>query len=59
MEFLEHPFALLIVAVLSYPVYKSLAKVFFGEQYEDFGKTIRYVATADWYSLIRGEFWQD
>ena len=59
MEFLDHPIATIIVGILSFPVYKTLAKVFFGENYEDLGETIKYVATADWYSLFKGRFWDD
>lgn len=59
MEFLDHPVVMVIVGILSFPVYKTLAKIFFGENYEDLGETIKYVATADWYSLFKGRFWED
>lgn len=55
MEFFDHPIAMLMVAIFSFPVYKMLAKVFFGENYEDLSETIKYVATADWYSLFKGK----
>jgi hypothetical protein len=59
MEFLDHPIALFMVGIISFPIYKSLAKIFFGEHFEDLAKTIKYVATADWYSLLKGRFWED
>ena len=59
MEFLDHPIAMILVGILSFPVYKTLAKVFFGDNYEDLAESIKYVATADWYSLLKGKFWED
>lgn len=59
MQFLDHPIAMLLVGIFSFPVYKVLAKIFFGENYQDLGETIKYVATADWYSLFKGKFWED
>ena len=59
MEFLDHPVLLIFVAILSFPIYKTLAKFFFGEEYEDLGECLKYVAQADWYSALRGRFWQD
>ena len=43
MELLDHSIAMIIVGILSFPVYKTLAKVFFGENYEDLGEAIKYI----------------
>lgn len=59
MEFLDHPYLLLTMAIISFPIYKTLAKVCFGDHYEDFGECLKYVAQADWYSALKGQFWQD
>lgn len=59
MEFLDHPIAMIIVGALSFPVYKTLAKIFFGDNYEELAESIKYVATANWYSLLKGKFWED
>ncbi|MFC6439924.1 hypothetical protein [Bowmanella sp. JS7-9] len=59
MEFADHPIALLIVIICNWPVYKTLAKLFFGEQYQDFAECLKYVAQANWYSALRGKYWED
>ena len=40
MEFLDHPIAMILVGILSFPVYKTLAKVFFGDNYEDLAESL-------------------
>jgi hypothetical protein len=59
MEFLGHPYLVAVVAVISWPVYKNLAKVFFGERYENFGEALRYLFQLDFVSLLKGEYWKD
>ncbi len=59
MAFLDHPQILILVGVLSIPVYASLAKVFWGEKFETLGETLRYLLTPDLYSLLKGRFWED
>jgi hypothetical protein len=59
MEFLDHPYLLAIVSVVSWPVYKSLAKLFFGERQEDLGETVKYVIQPDFISMLKGQFWND
>lgn len=59
MKFLEHPVLLLVVAVLSLPVYRGLAKAFWGERYESLGETLKYLFMPDLISLFRGKFWED
>ena len=41
MLFLDHPLALLTVALISFPIYVSLAKLFWGERSGSLGETIR------------------
>lgn len=50
---------MIFVAVISWPGYKNLAKAFFGEKYEDLGKTLKYVVQFDFISLLKGEYWND
>lgn len=59
MEFFDHPKVLILVGVLSIPVYVSLGKLFWGEKFESLGETIRFLLTPDFYSLFRGRFWDD
>jgi hypothetical protein len=59
MEFLNHPYLMAFVAVISWPVYKTLAKLFFGERYEDLGETLKYVVQFDFISLFKGQYWND
>lgn len=59
MKFFSHPYLIGLVTVLSWPVYKLLAKLFFGENYEDFRESVRYFFQCDWVSLFRGEYWED
>lgn len=59
MEFIDHPVLLLFIAILSWPVYKTLAKIFFGDYYQDLGECIKYVFQPDWYSLLKGQYWAD
>ncbi len=37
----------------------ALAKLFFGKDLDGLGESLKYVAQADWYSLLKGRFWQD
>lgn len=57
--FLDEPLTVIFVAILSWPVYKYLAKVFFGEQYEKLGQVVKYVIQWDWTSAKQGKFWED
>jgi hypothetical protein len=59
MEFLDHPILMAVVAVFSWPIYTNLAKLFFGDRYEDFGETLRYLLQWDWISLLKGQYWND
>ena len=59
MEFINYPKTMIFIGLLSVPVYGMLAKVFYGEKFEDLGEAIKYVIWPDWYSLLRGKFLQD
>ena len=59
MQFFEHPIVLIGVGVLSLPMYYTLAQIFFGDKFENLGDTIKHLIVPDWYSLIRGRFWDD
>ena len=59
MEFLDYPKVLILVGVLSIPVYVTLGKMFWGERFESLGETIRFLFTPDFYSVFRGRFWDD
>lgn len=59
MGFLDHPKILILIGVLSLPIYASLAKMFWGEKFESLGDTIKFLFTPDLYSLFRGRFWDD
>ena len=59
MEFINHPKVLILVGVLSIPVYVALGKMFWGEKFDSLGETIRFLFTPDLYSLFRGRFWED
>lgn len=59
MAFLDHPFVLFFIGLLSLPVYGTLAKMFWGEDFETLGETVRYLLTPDICSLFRGRYWDD
>jgi hypothetical protein len=59
MEFIGHPKIVILIGILSVPVYGVLAKIFYGEKFENLGEAIKYLVWPDWYSLFRGQFWQD
>lgn len=59
MEFLDHPKVMLLVAVLSIPVFSTLAKIFWGEKFETLGETVKYLLWPDIYSLFKGRYWDD
>ena len=59
MESLEYPVLIVVVAILSIPVYACLAKIFFGERLADFRAALRFVITPDIVSMARGEYWND
>ena len=50
---------MILVGILSIPVYGVLAKLFYGEKFESLGDAIKYAIWPDWYSLIKGKFWED
>ncbi len=59
MRFMDHPLVFIVMAILSFPIYRALAKLFFGKDLNGLGESLKYVAQADWYSLLKGRFWQD
>ncbi len=59
INFLDHPLVIVFVAVLSWPVYKVLAKIFFGEYYQNFGESIHYLLQWDVKSFFKGEYLKD
>lgn len=59
MQFFDHPKIFLLVGILSIPVYVTLARIFFGEKFESLEDTIRFLFTPDFYSLLKGRFWND
>ncbi|WP_321531058.1 hypothetical protein [uncultured Desulfuromonas sp.] len=59
MQFFDHPIVLIVVGILSLPLYFTLAQIFFGDKFESLGETIKYLIWPDWYSLLRGRFWED
>jgi hypothetical protein len=59
MGFFDHPKILILVGVLSLPIYASLAKMFWGEKFESLGESIKFLFTPDLYSFLRGRFWDD
>lgn len=59
MEFLDHPGIMIAVGILSIPIYVTLAKIFFGEGFESLGEAIKYFFWPDWYSLLKGKYWED
>ena len=59
MTFLEYPKTLLLIALLSWPVYKQLGYLFFGLHLQGLGELYKYWRQKDRVSLWRGEFWQD
>ena len=59
MGFLDHPGILILVGALSVPVYITLAKMFWGEEFESLGETIKFLFIPDIISLFRGRFWDD
>lgn len=59
MEFFAHPRILLLVGILSIPVYLSLGKLFWGERFETLGEAIKFFLIPDLYSLFKGRFWDD
>jgi hypothetical protein len=59
MGILDHPIIVGSVAVLSWPVYTTLAKLFFDDKYENFGDAAKYSIQPDWLSLLKGRYWDD
>jgi hypothetical protein len=59
MGFFDHPKVLILVGILSIPIYASLAKMFWGDKFQSLGDTIKFLLTPDLYSLFKGRFWDD
>lgn len=59
INFLNEPFIVVCVLLVSWPIYKLLAKVFFGEQYQDFARCFHYAMQSDFRSMFEGKYWQD
>jgi hypothetical protein len=59
MQFLDHPVLIAFVAVLSWPVYTQLAKLFFGKHYESADETVRDALRDDMLSLFKGRLRED
>lgn len=59
MAFFDHLDVLIAVALVSTPVYISLARMFWGDDFESLGETIKYLITPDLWSLVIGRFRND
>lgn len=59
INFINEPFILFCVSFISWPIYKVLAKVFFGEQYQGFAECFKYAIQCDFYSMMQGKYWDD
>ena len=59
MEFLHHPKILVFIAIISLPLYATLARGFWGEKFESLPETIKYLLWPDIYSLLKGKYWED
>jgi hypothetical protein len=57
-NFVDHPFLLILIVILSFPVYRILGLVFFDSK-EEFIEALRYWATPDVWSLFKGRHWED
>ena len=57
--FINHPFITALIAILSWPIYKEIAKWFFGENYESLAETLHYMFQSDWRSAMKGKYWED
>ena len=55
ITFTEHPFLVATVAFVSWPFYRSMAKIIFGEYYEKFAESIHYIFQADLKSALKGK----
>lgn len=55
MEFMNYPKLMILVGVLSIPIYATLARLFYGDRFENLGEAIKYLLWPDWYSLLRGK----
>jgi hypothetical protein len=58
LDFVDHPVALVVVSVLSFPVYVELGRMFFGNA-GGFVEAVRYLFTPDFWSALRGRFYDD
>lgn len=59
INFTEHPWIVAGVAFVSWPVYRMLAKIFYGENYEKLAETMTYLRQWDWDSAMKGRYWDD
>jgi hypothetical protein len=55
----DHPVIVLVVAVLSWPIYKAFAKVLFGDKYRRMGDSLHYYLQSDFVSMLRGDQHED
>jgi len=55
----EHPFLLLFIVLASYPLYKTYAQIFFGDNFEKLSLAFHYLLQRDWVSFKKGEYWDD
>ncbi len=56
MKFLDHPYLVFIVGVLSIPAYLALAKMFWGNKYESLGEAFRALLDPT-YGFRAGKVW--
>jgi hypothetical protein len=57
-EFLSHPYILVGLLFLNWPIYRVLADAMF-EGRDDVSTSLWYTIMPNWISFLRGEWWRD
>jgi len=58
MGYVDHPIALVVLALASWPFYRALGTLIFRNA-DDLHNSIYYWLMPDFISLFRGEWWED
>lgn len=58
INFTDEPLIVLAVAFCSWPIYRSLAKSFFGKRYQHLREIIRLAFLSDWQEIKQAKYWE-
>ena len=59
MEFMDYPKIIVIIGLLSIPIYGMIAKIFYADKFEDIGAAMKFLIWPELSALFLDDFWKN